>query len=524
MRISSLCLRLLWIFGFMPVYQVSQAQHVFPTPEVTEQGVGHLTVSRQGMTMHTEGDKSAGYLRFLQNEILKDVPIVWVDDERNASICWKTDTSLPPEGYLLTITPTGMTVTAADEGGFVYAVQTLRQCAVVRSDEIHFACGRIKDAPRCAWRCFMLDSGRQYQHPSVIRKYIDMASMLKMNYFHWHLTEGLGWRIEIKKYPKLTQIGSNVAQGKEQQGYYSQEEIREIIRYAADRHVTIVPEIDIPGHAEAALYAYPWLGCFGEEGIEIPQEGFTKNIFCAGKSTTLAFLKDVLDEVCSLFPSPYIHLGGDEAPKGNWDNCLDCQQQIHRNGLQDSHELQMWLSSEMAKYLKEKGRIAIFWGDVIYEDTYPLPDNVVIQWWNYRGHKDLAVRNALKYGHPVICSPNYYTYLNFPIVPWKGYQEDRTFDFRDICVDNPADKQIARSCPLVLGMTCALWTDYGLTEDLIDRRLFPRIIALAEQMWHRGERQDWKRFYECVLQKEGWFESMGYTFGAGLREESGKLR
>lgn len=524
MKISNICLCLLWILGLGLLYQTCQAQCVFPTPESVEQCGGHMVISPQGATMYVEDGKSGYYLRCFQNEILRGIPVAKVEDERNASICWKIDTSLPSEGYSLSITPNRMTVMAADEGGFVYAVQTLRQWATTYGDEIHFACVRIKDAPRCAWRCFMLDSGRQYQRLSVIKKYIDMASMLKMNYFHWHLTEGLGWRIEIKKYPDLTGIGSRVGQGKEQQGYYSQEEIKEIVQYATERHVTIVPEIDIPGHAEAALYAYPWLGCFGEKNIEIPQEGFTKNIFCAGKSTTLAFLRNVLDEVCSLFPSPYVHLGGDEAPKGNWDNCPDCQQQIRRNGLQNSHELQMWLSSEMAKYLKEKGRMVVFWGDLIYKDTYPLPDNVVIQWWNYRGHKDLAVRNALKHGYPIICSPNYYTYLNFPIIPWKGYKEERTFDFQDIYTNNPADKLIACFNPLILGMTCALWTDFGLTEDLIDQRLFPRIIALAEQMWHRGEREDWKRFYERVMQQEEWFESMGYSFGSGLREENTWLR
>ena len=512
-----------WLFllflGNMLGNQVCRGQQVFPSPQSVVRTEGHLVVNRQGVTMYTDGDTATCYLHLFQDEVLQGIPIVWVEAPEEALVCWQVDVSLSSEGYLLTVTPEQMLLSASDEGGFTYAVQTLRQWVEVFNDEMHFACCQITDVPRCAWRCFMLDSGRQYQHPSVIRKYIDMASMLKMNYFHWHLTEGLGWRIEIKKYPELTRTGSKVAQGKEQQGYYSQNEIRQIVQYAADRHVTVVPEIDIPGHAEAALYAYPDLGCFGEKNIEISQTGFTKNIFCAGKPTTLSFLKDVLDEVCELFPSAYIHLGGDEAPKENWDNCPDCQQQIRRNHLKDSYELQMWLSSEMAGYLRKKGRKTIFWGDVIYQDTYPLPDNVVIQWWNYRGHKDLAVRNALKHGHPVICSPNYYTYLNFPILPWRGYQEDRTFDFRDVYLNNPADQMIARSEPLVLGMTCALWTDYGVTETMIDRRLFPRIIALAEQMWHSGERTDWRTFYERILQKKKWFEEEGYSFGFGLRSE-----
>ena len=220
------------------------------------------------------------------------------------------------------------------------------------------------DSPRTPWRCFLLDSGRQYQKISTIKKYIDMVSLLKMNYFHWHLTEGLGWRIEIKQYPRLAQIGGSVGKGEEQQGFYTQKEIQEIIEYASERNITVVPEIDMPGHAEAALSAYPELGCFGQP-VEVPQHGFTQNIFCAGKEEVLHFLKNILDEVCAIFPSPYIHLGGDEAPKGNWDKCPDCQKRIAAMNLKDSHDLQLWFSAQMADYLKSKGRKAIFWGDVV---------------------------------------------------------------------------------------------------------------------------------------------------------------
>ncbi len=159
----------------------------------------------------------------------------------------------------------------------------------------------------------------------------------------------------------------------------------------------------MPGHAQTALSAYPELSCFGLPA-KIPLQGFTDNIFCAGKDKTLRFLKNVLDEICTLFPSPYIHLGGDEALKGNWNTCPDCRKRIADQGLKNSHDLQLWFSAEMANYLKSKGRKAIFWGDVVYREGYPLPDNVVIQWWNYRGHRDLTLRNALKGNHPVVCS------------------------------------------------------------------------------------------------------------------------
>ena len=187
--------------------------------------------------------------------------------------------------------------------------------------------------------------------------------------------------------------------------------------------------------------------------------------------------------------------------------------------LKDSHDLQLWFSAQMADYLKSKGRKAIFWGDVVYHDGYPLPDNIVIQWWNYRGHKELALRNAIKHHYPVICSSNYYTYLNFPVTPWRGYTNTRTFDLKDIYQNNPSDKAINQKAPLILGMTCALWTDDGVTERMIDRRLFPRILALAEQMWYQGERLDFTRFHQNILQRKEWFEQMGFEFGPALKSE-----
>ena len=390
---------------------------------------------------------------------------------------YSVDSSIPPDGYSIKITRFGIKVKYSTEGGRLYSEQTLND---LKSNGL--PCCKIYDYPRCSWRGFMLDSGRQYQSLETIKKQLDLMYELRMNVFHWHLTEGLGWRLEIGKYPDLTRRGAFVAEGPEQQGYYTQEQVREIIEYAAARNITVVPEIDIPGHAEAALFSYPEYSCFGEPA-EIPETGFTDCIFCAGKDETLAFLKDILDEVCDLFPSRHIHLGGDEAPKGNWDACPDCQRRIKELGLKDSHELQLWLSSQMATYLDSKGRKAIFWEDAIDSGDYPLPGNVVIQWWNYRRNGDRNYRKAIEKGYPVICSPNYYNYLNFPEAPWRGYGVDRTFSLEDAYLRNPADAALSEGNPLVLGMECTLWTDYGLTEDMLDARLFPRIYALAELMW-----------------------------------------
>lgn len=490
------------------------AQTIIPSPEKIVQSDGEFQTKKQ-MNLFIGGTKP-DCLEYLQNELLRTSELNQVNGKAEADIRMITDTSLVTEAYRLQITPDYIEIRAAGNEGFFYAMQSLRQLASGQNGTLIFSCLKIEDSPRIGFRSFLLDSGRQYQKVSTIKKYIDMAAMLKMNYFHWHLTEGLGWRIEIKRYPRLTQTGAFVGKGPEQQGFYSQEEIKEVVNYAAGRCITIIPEIDMPGHAEAALVAYPELGCFGDT-IEVPENGFTKNIFCAGKTHTLDFLKNVLDEVCELFPSTYIHLGGDEAPKGNWDICPDCRQRIKQYGLKDSHDLQLWFAATMADYLKAKGRKAVFWGDVVYHDGYPLPDNTVIHWWNWRGHKDKALREAVKRDLPVICGTNYYTYLNFPLTPWNGYEEQRTFDIKDVYTANPSYIKDKNSC--LLGMSCALWTDHGVREHMIDKRLFPRILAIAEQMWNRNEPVTFEVFYEKVKSHKGWFEKQGYLFGPGLKEE-----
>lgn len=451
----------------------------------------------------------------LQNEFFNGIAFTTVYDAKAASVAFVKDSKIVREGYFLEVTPKHIIVKASDDSGFLYAVQTLRQLLVDSSAHSKsLPCVTIEDAPRVSYRALMLDSGRQYQHVETLKKYIDLLCMLKMNYFHWHLTEGLGWRLQIKQYPLLTTVGAFVGSGKEQQGFYTQEEVKDLVNYAAERGITIIPEIDIPGHSSAALTAYPSLCCFNEP-IRIPTRGFTEQIFCAGKDATLKFLKNVLDEVCDLFPSVYIHIGGDEAPKGNWNKCPDCQKRINEHHLKDARELQLWLTSEIANYLKTKGRKAICWGDVVYHRGYDLPDNIVVQWWNWRKNKDLAVKEAKRRGLKVICSSNYYNYLNFPIKPWKGYGEGRTFNLRDAYMANPSYEKL--SDPSVLGMEATLWTDDELVESMLDERLFPRIFALAQQMWHKGKTLPFDKFYSLIQDKENWFREKGYQYGPAFK-------
>lgn len=507
----------LFLSFLCPVMLIGQT--IIPSPERMEIKDGDLRLRDCNIVVFSD-DTLCTAMSLFREVLFRECTFSYTGKKKKANVRLIRDTSCMPEAYRLNVTQEYMEVKAADRAGFVYAIQTLRQLMHCdRADgSTSFRCVEITDAPRVKWRGFLLDSGRQYQSVATVKKYIDMAFMLKMNRFHWHLTEGLGWRVEIVRYPLLTAKGAFAGKEEEQQGFYSQEEMTDIVRYAAERGITVVPEIDMPGHAEAALMAYPELGCFGLP-VEIPKSGFTKNIFCAGKDSTLQFLRTVLDEVCEMFPSEYIHIGGDEAPKGNWNACPDCQRRIADEHLMDTHDLQLWFSAEMARYLRTKGRKAIFWGDVVYGDGVSLPDNAVIQWWNYRGHRTKALDNALRHGYPVICSTNYYMYLNFPLTPWRGYGEGRTFDLEDAYCSNPSYEATRISNPLIWGMECALWTDDGVRESMIDQRLFPRILALAEQMWHRGELMDFGSFHRNVLQKKAWFEEEGFSFGPALREE-----
>ena len=517
---------------------------IVPRPAQVVPGEGNFTFSSQTL-FSVENHEQAVIVRNFINLLKRSSGItsqLAIGGSEKSHVCFTTDSSLKSEAYQLAVTPEQIQVKASDIKGFFYALQTIRlllPSAVEGNQQAKnirwsIPAVTIQDEPRFGYRALMLDAARFFIPKENVLRIIDCMGMLKINTLHFHLTDDNGWRLEIKKYPRLTEVGAwrvnrmdvpfyfrrNAEPGEPTPigGFYTQEDIKEMVSYAADRQIEIIPEIDMPGHAEAALSAYPELGCFGLP-VEIPQSGFTQNIFCAGKDGTLRFLKNVLDEVCALFPSPYIHLGGDEAPKGNWDQCPDCRKRITTEGLKDSHDLQLWFSAQMANYLKSKGRKAIFWGDVVYHDGYPLPDNTVIQWWNYRGHKDLALRNAVKHHYPVICSSNYYTYLNFPVTPWKGYTEARTFDLKDVYLNNPSDKAISEKNPLILGMSCALWTDDGVTERMIDRRLFPRILALSEQMWHEGEALDFDRFYRNILHRKAWFEEAGFEFGPALKED-----
>ncbi len=525
-KISSRWLRpthYIFIFAVFFFCQITNGQEILPTP-LKQESTGTPYKFKKNITIAygENGEETADYLRTKLEKYLS----VKVKKGNKGNLILRTDASLKnlgDEGYTLEVAEKNIQITAVTDAGLFYGVQSLLQLLPpkIQAGKSGKLEGTkidgvlIEDAPKYAWRSFMLDSGRQYQTPEFIKRYLDYMAMMKMNVFHWHLTEGQGWRIEIKKHPKLTSIGSKVATGKEQQGFYSQETIKEVIAYAKKLHIRVVPEIDVPGHSQAALMAYPELTCFGEAPESVL--GRTPNIFCAGREDTYEFIQNILDEVVQLFPDQYIHLGGDEAPKDNWDKCPRCQGMIEKEGLSDSGELQLHFSSRLADYLKTKNKKAIFWGDVVYHEGKPLPDNVVVHWWNWYRHKETALKNAIKGGHEVIANTNYYTYLNFPVTPWSRYQENRTFDMRDTYENNPSD--LDNPSDLVIGMGACIWTDWYVQEHMVDQRVFPRVYSLAEQMWNKGKRLPFDQFYQKVKNKYPLLKLMGIDYGPALKEE-----
>ena len=340
----------------------------------------------------------------------------------------------------------------------------------------------------------MLDEGRHFHGKEIVLQTLDLMALQKLNIFHWHLTEDQGWRIEIKRYPKLTEIGSQragtaqtwkdmrngVHNGIPQGGFYTQEEIREIVAYAVERHISVIPEVEIPGHSLAALAAYPELSCSGGP-FEVPTRfGIFKDIYCAGKEFTFEFLENVLDEIMELFPSKIIHIGGDEAPRARWKKCPDCRRRIQAEGLKNEHELQTYFINRIADYLKSHGRQLLGWNEILGES---LSDEAVIQYW-VRNKKGLL--DALRKGQKVVNSAYLYTYLDhsYSLTPLS-----RAYNFDPIF--NGTGDEAALN---ILGLEAPMWTEWVPNRARLDYQTYPRLTAFAEVGWTPAPLRDYADF------------------------------
>ncbi|HEY9542428.1 beta-N-acetylhexosaminidase [Prevotella sp.] len=411
------------------------------------------------------------------------------------------------EGYVITVKAKGVTIEGRTPAGVFYGIQTLRKSLPVEQQaSVNLPAARIADQPRFGYRGGMLDCGRHFFSVALVKEYIDILAMHNLNTFHWHLTEDQGWRVQIDRYPRLTEVGSvrkqtvighnsPVYDGVPYGGFYTKDQLKEIVKYAADRYITIIPEIDMPGHMLAALTAYPELGCTGGP-YEVAQSwGVFDDILCAGKSKTYEFAKNVLDELLEIFPSKFIHLGGDEAPRKRWEACPDCQAEIKRLGLKGSNgfsaeaQLQCHFLNVIAKHLEAKGRNVIGWDEVLEGDI--VPGTTVMSWRGVAGGQQAAER-----GLDAIMTPTDYYYLD--------YYQNKSTDIRLIGGYLPVDKVYSYN-PVpddasealkkhVIGVQGNLWTEYIPYKQLAEYQLLPRMAAIAETGWTDNKLKDFNSF------------------------------
>jgi len=407
-----------------------------------------------------------------------------------------------PEAYSLKVNKNDIKIVSSTEAGMFYGIQTLLQILTKAGkvdNEIKIYCGEITDYPQYSWRGLNLDCCRHFMSKDFIKRYIDILAYFKFNTFHWHLTEDQGWRIEIKKYPKLTEIGAwrKEADGSMYGGYYTQKDVKEIVAYAQERFINIVPEIEMPGHSLASLASYPQNSCTGgpfEVGIVW---GVMKDIYCAGKDSTFYFLQDILDEVIALFPGKYVHIGGDEAPKDRWKECPKCQARIKSEGLKDEHELQSYFVKRIAKYLQSKGKDMIGWDEILQGG---LAEGAIVQsWQSFQGAIDAA-----KLRHYTISSPASHTYLN---------SDPDDLDLRIAYFFNPIPDELTQEeRKFVIGSEVNLWTEHA-PQETVDSKLFPRILALAEVFWSNPGGRSYDEFYPRVQAAYKDLDAMGIKYG-----------
>lgn len=432
-----------------------------------------------------------------------------------------------PEAYRLKVAKNGVTITAPTEAGVFYGIQSLRKSLpVALNAEISLPAVEINDYPRFGYRGAHFDVARHFFSVEEVKTYIDMMALHNMNRLHWHLSEDQGWRIEIKGYPKLTEIGSQRKEtvigrnsgkydGKPYGGFYTQEEAKDIVAYAAERYVTVIPEIDLPGHMQAALAAYPELGCTGGPYEVWPMWGVSDNVLCAGEDATLRFIDGVLTEIMEIFPSKLIHVGGDECPKTKWETCPKCQARIKQLGLTSDgkhtkeEKLQSFIINHAEKFLNDHGRQIIGWDEILEGGLAP---NATVMSW--RG--EVGGIEAAKQKHDVIMTPNTYLYFDYyqsqdianePFAIGGYLPVDRVYSYEPLPAElTPAEQKY------IIGVQANLWTEYIPTFSHAQYMVLPRWAALSEVQWTMPEKKNYTDFLIRLPRLINWYEAEGYNY------------
>lgn len=506
---------------------------LIPVPVKAVYGQGSVYISNQTpVTAAAELKYESALLKaFIQQQSGSDAP---GSDIKGKHIRLLTDTLLVKhsEGYLLLSTPQGITITGHDGAGILHGIQTLRQIWIKEGGRLKVPLAEIHDHPRFGYRGMHLDVSRHFFSVHFIKKFIDLLSMYKYNTFHWHLTDDQGWRIEIKKYPKLqsvaawrdeTMIGHKRElphrfDGKKYGGYYTQEQVKEVVKYATERHITVIPEIEMPGHAQAALAAYPSLGCTGGPYKTATFGGVFDDVFCAGKDSTFIFLQDVLDEVIPLFPSPYIHIGGDECPKVKWKACPNCQRRIKEEKLADEHELQSYFIKRVARDLQAKGKKVMGWDEILEGG---LADGVTVMSWRSTAG---AVEAARLGSDAIMTSEDEYYFDHYQsLYPSEPVAAGGYTPLKEVYTYQPLPDSIDASLlPKIKGIQGQLWSEYLYTEKQAAYMLLPRAIALAEVAWSPVSNLQYHQFltrlrkHPSQLKRIGWgmtsnFDELTYS-------------
>lgn len=513
---------------------VEQADYqVIPMPHEIVAAQGSPFVLKSGVKiLYPEGNaqmqRNAELLaEYLKTATGKDFAVEAGTEGKNAIVLALGVDNKNPEAYELKVVGEGVTVKGATEAGVFYGIQTLRKSLPVAvGANISLPAVDIKDAPRFAYRGAHFDTSRHFFTVDEVKTYIDMLALHNMNRMHWHFTEDQGWRIEIKKYPKLTEIGSKRSEtvigknsgkydGVPHEGFYTQEEAKEIVKYAAERFITVIPEIDIPGHMQAALASYPELGCTGGPYEVWKMWGVSEDVLCIGNDQSLKFLEDVFAELIEIFPSEYIHIGGDECPKVRWAQCPKCQARIKQLGLKSDakhtkeERLQSYVISHVEKFLNERGRQIIGWDEILEGGLAP---NATVMSWRGEG----GGIEAAKQHHDVIMTPNTYLYFDYyqskdtdnePLAIGGYLPVERVYSYEPMPKSLTPDEQ-----KYIKGVQANLWTEYIPTFSHAQYMVLPRWAALAEVQWSAPEKKDYANFLSRLPRLIQWYDAEGYNY------------
>lgn len=529
-RMSGILLAAMLLLGKLQAQQVS----IIPQPAKLEVLSGNFLINEKVSLQYNEPAVLKPAADWFKAAIA-DVSGIRLGAQPNAArrieLKLTTPVQAKDESYTLEVSPNRILIQAKSYGGIFYGMQSVLQTlpAIRTNALLQVPCMRVQDAPRFGWRGMHLDVSRHFFGPEVVKQYIDLMATYKMNTFHWHLVDDQGWRIEIKKYPKLTSVGAwrvdqnDKVWGSRPQakagetptygGYYTQAQLKEIVAYARQRNVTIVSEIEMPGHVASAIAAYPELSCTQQPQLPLTGGDYSNmaSNYCAGNDAVFTFLQDVLTETMAIFPSTYIHIGGDEVDKGPWKKCARCQQRMQQQGLKNEEELQSYFIQRIEKFVVSKGRKMIGWDEILEGGL--APEATVMSWRGEAGGIEAAKMN-----HDVVMTPGSPCYFDHYQAGPEGEPRaiggmntlQKVYSYEPIPAELPADK--AR---YVLGAQANLWTEYITTAEHVEYMVLPRMLALAEVVWSPKETRDWQGFNQRLQPHFRAFEQKGLHYSKG---------